>query len=89
MLYFLISALRAIVEMLGLSLLAQGVLYFVAGSGRAHNPVYQLFALISRGPRRMVARILPASCSPLTVAVVTFILLFCLWIGLAIFRGFH
>mgnify|MGYP007125364095 FL=1 len=39
MLHFLISAARAIVEMLMLCLLAQGVLYLIAGSHRAKNPV--------------------------------------------------
>lgn len=48
MLYFLLSALRAIVEMLGLCLLAQGALHVLAGQGRLENPLYRFFALLSQ-----------------------------------------
>ena len=68
MLLFLIGALRAIVEMLGLCCLAQGFLYLLTGQKRASNPIYQLFALITQAPRRLVAflpplLLLPAACS--------------------------
>lgn len=86
MLFFLISALRAIVEMLGLCLLAQGVLYLLAGQGRYRNPVYQFFALIGRGPQNLLARYLPAGIAPHSLALLTFLLLLALWIGLAILR---
>jgi hypothetical protein len=83
---FLIGALRAIIEMLGLCLLAQGFFYLLAGQKRHTNPVYQLFALLTRPPRQLLARCLPGSASPLLVAVVCFISLFLLWIGLAVVR---
>lgn len=85
---FLIGALRAIVEMLGLCLLAQGLLHLLAGPRRTHNAIYQLFALITRPPRRLVARVLPAHAGSKTVAIATFCLLICLWIGLALARKF-
>jgi hypothetical protein len=53
--FFLISALRAIVEMLGLCLLGQAVLYLLAGRRRTDNRIYQLFDLITTPPRRVVA----------------------------------
>lgn len=86
MLAFLISALRAIIEMLGLCLLAQGFLYFLAGQKRASNPVYQLFALLTSAPRRLLARCLPGGTSPLVVGMLCFVSLFLLWIGLAAVR---
>jgi len=85
---FLLGALRAIVEMLGLCLLAQVILYLLAGPRRANNAIYQLFALITRQPRRLVARMLPAHATSKTVAIATFFLLLCLWIGLALARKF-
>ena len=87
MLQFFISALRAVVEMLGLCLLAQGVLHVLAGSRRLSNPLYQLFALISRGPQNLVARFLPAA-GRTSIGILTFILLFFLWLGLAFLRKF-
>ena len=88
MLAFVISALRAIVEMLGLCLVAQGVLYLVAGQGRAGNPIYQLFAIVTAPPRRLVARMLPRSSSGMAAGLGCFALLFLLWIGLALMRSF-
>ncbi len=83
---FAIGALRAIVEMLGLCLLAQAVLYPLCGRQRADNPIYRLFALITAGPRRLVARLLPAGTASALVGGLCFILLFTAWIGLAWLR---
>ena len=63
MILFAISALRAVVEMLAMCLLAQGVLYLLAGQRRADNPIYRLFALLTHPPRRLVASLLPARTS--------------------------
>jgi len=87
-LLFLISALRALIEMLGLCLLAQGALYLIAGSGRERNPIYRFFALMTRGPQRLLAACLPQSASPFLIALVTLLVFFVLWIGLAILRRF-
>lgn len=86
MLFFLLSALRAIIEMLGLCLLAQGMLYVLAGNNRQKNPIYQFFALISRGPRQWVARCLPAATGPAALSAACLLALFGLWIGLAWLR---
>ncbi len=84
----LISILRAIVEMLALSCLAQGFLYMLAGQKRVSNPIYQLFALITRAPRRLVAILLPVGTSATTIGIVCFAILLSLWAGLAIMRKF-
>lgn len=85
MTYFLISALRAVIEMLALCLLGQAVLHVLAGRRREENGIYQLFALITRAPRRFVAAILPGF-SAKAVGVACFLLLLLLWLGLAFIR---
>ena len=85
-LIFCISALRSIVEMLGLCLLGQGLLYFLAGKNRDKNPIYQFFALISRRPQQLTALTLPANTSGWLIGVACFLLLFMLWIALAWIR---
>ncbi len=85
---FLISALRAILEMLGLCLLGQGILHVLAGQQREGNRIYQLFALITQPPRRIVAAILPRRTGPAAVGTVTFIIVLILWLGLAFVRKF-
>jgi hypothetical protein len=69
MLLFLIGALRAIVEMLGLCCLAQGFLYLLTGQKRASNPIYQLFALITQAPRRLVAFLLPGASATMRASL--------------------
>ena len=83
---FLISAVRAVLEMLGICLLGQGGLYILAGKGRASNPIYQLFNLITKAPRCLVAKILNAPANSIGVNVLCFLILFLAWIGLAFLR---
>ena len=85
-LVFCLSAVRAIVEMLGLALLAQGVLALLAGSARNTNPIYQLFALISRRPRHLCGKLLPGARRPWREGVLCFALLAVVWIALAGWR---
>jgi hypothetical protein len=85
---FAIGALRAIVEMIGLCLIAQGVLHVVAGRARPTNFIYQFFALVTHGPRRLTARLLPQGCSGILIGFITFAGLFAIWIGLAVLRKF-
>ena len=83
---FLISALRSVIEMLGLCMLGQTVLYVMAGRNRANNRIYQLFNLITKAPRQLVANIVHASASPIAVGVISFIILLLAWLGLAFIR---
>jgi hypothetical protein len=85
---FIIAALRAIIEMLGLSLVALGFLHVISGSRREGNPIYQLFALITRLPLRLVASLLPTGSPPWLVGMICFVVLFSLWLGLALLRSF-
>lgn len=82
---FLIGALRAIVEMLGLCLIAQALLGLLAGQKRHNNPIYQLFSLITRAPLRLVAHMLPR-LGQKTIGIISFLALFFIWIGLAVLR---
>lgn len=86
--FFLISAARAIIEMLGLCLVGQGMLYILAGQRRANNRIYQLFDLLTKAPRQLVAAILPRSSSEIVIGIASFVLLLLLWIGLAFIRKF-
>ncbi len=86
MLLFTISALRAVIEMLGLCLVGQGVLAVISGKKRTGNPIYQLFCLITGFPRHLVAAFLPAQTSTAKISMLTALMLFVMWIILAIFR---
>jgi hypothetical protein len=83
---FLISALRSVIELLGLCLLGQGILYVLAGRNRANNHVYQLFDLITKAPRQIVASTMRTSTNSITVGVLCFVILLLAWLGLALIR---
>lgn len=88
MLVFMIGALRAIIEMLGLCLIGQGVLYLLVGQHRQKNAIYQLFELLTRPPRQLAAWLLPRNASGQVAGMLAFLLLFLVWIGLAWLRKF-
>lgn len=88
MVIFLISALRAIIEMLGLCFIAQAFLYIVAGERRGNNPIYQMFTVITHPPYRYIRKILPVHTGTVVAAIICFAIIFLLWIGLAAARNF-
>lgn len=79
---FAISALRALVEVAGFALLGQGLLYVLAGSSRDRNVVYKLFQIITGPVIRGVRKILPRFIIDRHVPVVSFFIVFWLWIAL-------
>ena len=86
MLAALLSALRMLVELAGFFLLGQGCLYVLAGAGRASNPFYRLFSLLTQPVIRLTRALLPRLILDRHVPVVAFFLLFWLWIVLAYLR---
>ena len=83
---FLISVLRALVEVAGFALLGQAMLYFLAGSARERNPIYQIFKIVTRPVLKLVRMITPRVVVDRHLPFVAFFLLFWIWIGLAIVR---
>lgn len=79
----LVSVLRAVVEVAGMCLLGQGLLYVLAGSRREGNPIYQLFRIVTLPVVRLVRRMTPKMIVDRHVPMVTFFLLLWLWLLLA------
>ncbi len=80
---FLLSVARALVEVALLALLGQGAVALLAGARRAANPIYQLFAAVTRPVIRIVRFVTPKPILDRHVPFVTFFVLFWLWIFLA------
>lgn len=80
---FVLSVLRALVEVALLALLGQGVVALLAGARRATNPIHQLFAVVTRPVIRMVRFVTPKPILDRHIPFVAFFLLFWLWIFLA------
>jgi hypothetical protein len=83
---FVVSVFRALVEVAGMFLLGQGLLYLLAGARRESNMIYQLFQIVTRPVIRVVRLITPRLIVDRHIPVVAFFLLFWLWIVLAYVR---
>jgi uncharacterized protein YggT (Ycf19 family) len=84
---FVVSALRAMVEVAMLSLLGQGIVAVLAGNKREHNPIYQLFAVITRPVIRLLRSVTPRKVIDRHLPFVAFFLLFWFWLSLAYLKG--
>jgi hypothetical protein len=82
----LIGVVRALTEIAGLFLIAQGVLYLLAGDRRDTNFVYQLFCIVTRPAISLTRLTIPKAIVDRYIPFVAFLLLFCLWVLLAYVR---
>lgn len=80
---FLLSLLRVLVEVALFSLLGQGLVGLLAGGRRQGNPIYQVFAIVTRPVIRAARMLTPRAIIDRHLPFVAFFLLFWLWIFLA------
>lgn len=81
-----IGILRALVEVAGMFLLAQGALFLLAGRTRDTNIVYHLFRIVTRPVVSSTRFVLPKAITDRIVPFVAFVILFAFWILLAYAR---
>lgn len=82
----LVSILRAVVEVAGFALLGQGALAILAGKYREQNIFYRVLRTITQPVVRAVRFITPRVILDTHVPMLTFFLLFWLWVALALLR---
>ena len=85
---FIVTVLRALVELAGCFMLGQGLLYLLAGRRRNENFIYQLFALLTRPVIRLTRIITPRFVRDDHIPIAAFLLLVWLWIGLAMAKRY-
>lgn len=71
---------KLLTEIALLSLMGQGVVGFMSGQARAHNPVYRLFQLISQPWVRATRWVCPPVVLDRHVPLVAVFLLLMLWV---------
>lgn len=79
----LVSILRTLVEVAGFSLLGQGILALLAGKHRHDNLFYKILQAVTAPVVKAVRWIAPRFIIDAHVPMLTFFLLFWLWIALA------
>jgi hypothetical protein len=80
----LVSILRTLVEVAGFALLGQGLLAVLAGKYREQNLFYRILRTVTQPVVRAVRFVTPRFIIDAHIPMVTFFLLFWLWIVLAI-----
>lgn len=82
----LVTIAKALVELAGLFLLGQGVLYVLAGRKREGNFAYQLFRVLTRPVIRITRAITPRIVVDKHIPFVAVLLLFWLWVTLVLLK---
>lgn len=82
----LVSILRTLVEVAGFALLGQGALAVLAGKYREQNAFYRILRIVTQPAVRAVRYITPRFVIDTHIPMLTFFLLFWLWIVLALVR---
>lgn len=79
---FLVSALKALVEVAGMSLLAQGLIGLLSGKSKEDNFVYRLLKIVTSPVYNGVRFITPKFVADAHIGLASFFLLFWLWVAL-------
>ena len=84
----LVQLARVLVEVAGFALLGRGILALLAGKSRHENLFYKILETITRPAVRAVRWMAPRFIIDAHVPMLTFFLLFWLWIALAIAKRY-
>ena len=78
---FLLKALKAMIEVAGLSFIGQGLVGFFSGAQREQNFVYVLFKIITKPVSTLTRRLAPRFIPDRRISILSFgLLLFC-WVA--------
>ena len=80
----LVTIAKALVELAGLFILGQGLLYVLAGRNRDANFFYQLLQTLTRPVYRLVRFVTPKVVVDRHIPMAAFVVLFWLWVFLTI-----
>ncbi|WP_291994260.1 hypothetical protein [Candidatus Accumulibacter sp. ACC003] len=80
---FIVSILRALIEVALFALLGQGAVALLAGARRASNPIYLLFTTVTRPVIRVTRWLAPKLIVDRHLPWLAFFVTFWLWIVLA------
>jgi hypothetical protein len=85
---FIVSTLKALVEIAAMALLAQGLIGFLSGKAKQDNFVYRLFQVVTAPIYKIVRRITPKFVADQHIGLASFFILFWLWIVLIYAKGY-
>lgn len=85
---FVVTALKAVVEIAGMALLSQGAIGLLAGKARQDNFVYRMLQIVTAPVLKMTRTIVPRFVADRYLGLLGFFLLFWLWAALIYAKGY-
>lgn len=85
---FIVSSLKALVEIAGMALLGQGLIGVLAGKSRQDNFVYRIFLVITSPIFKIARAISPRFIADAHLGLASFFILFWLWVALVLAKGY-
>ncbi len=85
---FIVSTLKALVEVAALALIAQGLIGLLSGKAKQDNFVYRLFQVVTSPITKTTRKISPRLIADQHIALASFFILFWLWIALIFAKGY-
>lgn len=79
---FIVSVLKALVEIAAMTLLAQGLIGFLSGKTKQDNFVYRLFEVVTAPIYKFVRAITPRFVADRHIGLACFFILFWMWVAL-------
>lgn len=80
--FFVVSTLKALVELAGMFLLAQGLVGLLSGKSRQENFIYRLFQVVTAPILKITRKITPIFVKDTHLGLVSFLILFWLWVAM-------
>lgn len=86
--FFIVSTLKALVEVAGMALLGQGLIGLISGKSKQANFVYRIFMVVTSPIYKLARAISPKFIADAHLGLVSFFILFWLWAGLIYAKGY-
>lgn len=86
--FFIVSSLKALVEVAGMALIGQGLIGLVSGKSKQDNFVYRIFMVVTSPIYKLARAISPKFIADAHLGLASFFILFWLWIGLVYAKGY-
>lgn len=84
----IVSSLKALVEVAGMALTGQGLVGLLAGKRKQDNFVYRIFLVVASPIYKFARLISPRGIADAHMGLVSFFLVFWLWIALIFAKGY-
>jgi hypothetical protein len=85
---FIVSSLKAVVEIAGMALLGQFLIGLISGKSKQDNFVYRIFLVVTSPIYKLARLISPRFITDAHLGLASFFIVFWLWVALIYAKGY-